>query len=354
MAGAEPTFLDSGWDPDWQLPTWPTAELVSRRLKANPNARAVLLTRPDYFGQAVDLKAIRAVCGDRPLLVDEAHGAHLGLAPSLPRPALSLEADGVVQSTHKLSTALTQASMLHVRGSRLDPVRVRRALRLLQTTSPSYLLLASLDAARAQRETMAPRWSPILEALDRARRTLEHHGIPCLGPTHGPRGDWDPAKLILDLNEKGLSGLDLAQSLHDEHLIQVELATPRYLGLIVTPSHTESHLSRFVQAVLQSLLAGKGTKPNLPSLPPLPQRAMPSREAFLGPSRSIPIERALGEVAAEFVSPYPPGLPALLPGERIDRETLSYLRDLKQLGASFVGPEDPSLGTLQVCAPIHS
>lgn len=354
LAGARPVFLDSGWDPAWQLPAPPEPAAVEAAFVADPGLRALLVTRPDYFGRAVPLAPYAAICRKhgRLLLVDEAHGAHLGLDPRLPASALSQGADAAVQSTHKLLAGLTQASMLHLKGDRLDPVRVRKMLRLLQTTSPSYLLMASLDAARRHREEQgAAAWQEAIALIDEARARLSRHGLACLGPAHGPAGDWDPAKLIVDLAGTGHDGFAVADHLHDHFHVQVELATPRYLGALAGPGNTREELDRLVDGILSALALPKAEATVYPPIPPAPALVLLPRDAHLGPSRAVPFEQAEGEVAAEWICPYPPGVPALVPGERITRQVLEYLDALRALGAAFVGPEAPDLETLQVCAP---
>lgn len=350
LAGARPVFLGTGYDAAWELPQDPTPDALRAAFR-DPAVRAALVTRPDYFGRASDLGALAEVCRaeDRLLLVDEAHGAHLGLDPRLPESALALGADAVVQSTHKLLSAMTQASMLHLGGDRLDPRQVRKLLRLLQTTSPSFVLLASLDAARAQREEEGARlWREVLDMVAAARQQLAAHGLRCLGPAHGPAAAWDPAKLVVDLSGTGHDGYEVAETLH-ERLIQVEIATPRYVGALVTPGNTERDLERLVTGLVAAVARPGGPRAALPLPPAPPELVALPRDAFLGRSRPVPLEAAVGEVAAELVCPYPPGIPALVPGERITREVLEYLNALRGLGASFVGPEDPTLGTIQVC-----
>lgn len=354
LSGARPVFTGSGWDADWQLPVPPDPAALEAAFAADPLVRAVLVTRPDYFGRAVPLAPYAEACGrhDRLLLVDEAHGAHLGLNSRLPASALSQGADATVQSTHKLLSGLTQASMLHLRGDRLDPGRVRKMLRLLQTTSPSYLLMASLDAARRHRETRgAIAWQEAIALIDEARDRLSRHGLACLGPGHGPLGDWDPAKLIVDLRGTGHDGYAVAAHLHDRFHVQVELATPRYLGALAGPGNTREELTRLVDGILSALSLPKAKAARYPQVPPAPELAVLPRDAHLGPSRSVPFAQAVGEIAAEWVCPYPPGVPALIPGERITKQVLEYLDALRALGAEFVGPEAPDLETLQVCAP---
>lgn len=350
LAGARPVFVGPAFDASWQLPDSPGPRDLEAAFR-DPGVRAVLVTRPDYFGRATDLTELAAVCRahDRLLLVDEAHGAHLGVEARLPAGALALGADAVVQSTHKLLSSMTQSSMLHLKGDRLDPRQVRKLLRLLQTTSPSFVLLASLDVARQQHETEGPqRWRETLDMVDGARERLAAHGIRCLGPAHGPDGSWDPAKLVVDLDGTGHDGFAVADALHDARL-QVEIATPRYVGALVSPGNTPRDLERLVTGLVAALSRPGRPQPALPVLPaPLDLVQLP-REATLGRSRSVPLAAAAGEVACELVCPYPPGIPAVVPGERLSSEVLEYLNALRGLGASFVGPEDPTLETIQVC-----
>lgn len=349
LAGGLPCFTGEGWDAEWELPA---------SVGAVPDdVRVVLATRPNYFGWAQDLAPLDRWARERQgiLLVDEAHGAHWGTAEGFPAPALSGGAHGVVQSTHKTAGALTQAAMLHLRGDHLDRARVRRMLRLLQTTSPSFLLLGSLDAARAARSATGRQdWQKARSLASELKQELAGLGLPCLGPDHGPPGSWDPTRVVMDLAACRLEGEEVAQYLHDHHALQVELATPRYVGLIVTPGHDAADLKCVVRGLAG---ARRDLRPNSqarPAVPPAPELAVLPREALLGPSRAVSLDRALGEVSAEFVCPYPPGLPALVPGERVSREVLEYLNALRARGATWVGPDDPALETLQVCTSIPS
>lgn len=351
LAGVRPVFVGAGYDAPWQLPADPTPDSL-RQAFVDPSVRAVLVTRPDYFGRACDLAALAEVCRehDRLLLVDEAHGAHLGLDPRLPAPALALGADAVVQSTHKLLSAMTQASMLHLKGDRLDSKHVRKLLRLLQTTSPSFVLLASLDVARQQYEADGSRlWQETLDMVEEARARLAAHGVRCLGAENGPEASWDPAKLVVDLSATGHDGYAVAEALHQRR-IQVEIATPRYVGALVSPGNTRSDLDRLVDALLEALRVPGEPQPVPPVPPAPPELALLPLDAFFGRSRTVPFRAAEGEISTELVCPYPPGIPALVPGERITAEVLEYLDALRGLGASFVGPEDPSLETIQVCS----
>lgn len=346
LAGAIPEYLlprplgNGLWGP-------PSLEALEAALRQH-RPRAVLLTRPSYPGEVFDLApyAERVHASGAVLIVDEAHGAHLGLHPALPPSALALGADVVVQSTHKMLSALTPGAMLHLKGSRLSASRVHRALNLLQTTSPSYLVLASLDAAR-RREAVAPpeRWEAPLHWAAEARQAIA--ALP--GFQVIPPGD--PLKLVLDVSGLGLDGYAAADGLA-EHGVIIEHATHRHVVAFMGPGTQEAHLHALVEACRALAASGTvSTKPPLdPSMPPLPPRVLSPREAFFAASHPIAWDASLGEVSAELVCPYPPGAPALVPGERITREVVEYVDGLRAIGAQVAGPVDFTLSTIRVLA----
>ncbi len=343
LAGARPVYSslgameDRSWGP-------PDLEDLSAAL-ASQAPRAVLLTRPSYAGSLFDLDvyAERIHAAGVTLLVDEAHGAHVGLHPALPEGALALGADAAVQSTHKMLGALTPGAMLHLKGGRLDQDRVHRALSLLQTTSPSYLVLASLDAAR-RKEALAPpeRWEAPIRWARLARERIA--GLPGLRVM--PPGD--PLKIGIDVTGAGLSGYEAADILAQEGVI-IEHATHRLVVAFMGPGTRPGDLERLAEACLAFARHAPRNEPD-PPMPPIPPMVLLPREAFFAESRPIPWSRALGEVSAELVCPYPPGAPALVPGERITPEVVEYLDDMRALGAQFVGPADPNFETIRIMA----
>lgn len=343
VSGARPIYAPPApqgpglWGP-------PDLDLLSELLERH-RPKAVLLTRPSYEGMLFDLSpyAERVHDAGAALLVDEAHGAHLGLHPDLPEGALSQGADAVVQSTHKMLGALTPGAMLHLKGDRLSPSRVRSALSLLQTTSPSYLVLASLDAAR-RHEAMAPpeRWREPMIWAQAAREALSAMpGLEVLAPG-------DPLKIGLDVSRTGLDGYDAADLLAERGVV-IEHATPRHVVAFMGPGTQEADLRALVEAC-RAIARHAPRKLVEPPMPPLPPMVVPPREAYFAEHREIPWSQALGEVAAEHVSPYPPGAPALVPGERITQEVVEYLDGLRALGAQLAGPADPQLETIRILA----
>lgn len=358
LGGAAPLFVMPGWQPDLALPTAPAPADLDRVLAANPDARAALVTSPTYYGLCADLPGLAAVAHARgvPLLVDEAHGAHLGFDPRLPPGALACGADAAAQSTHKLLAAMTQCSMLHLRGGRLDADRIAVMLQLVQTTSANYLLLASLDVARMQMALDGGRlMGRTVDLAERARTAIDAiPGLSCPGAeivgAHGVSG-LDPTKLTVRVAGLGLDGPAAERILRREHRVQAELSDPGNLLFLVTLGDSADDLDRLVEA-LRRLARDHPGGPCAPASvgppPPLPAQAMTPREAFFARKRSIPLGDAAGRVSGETITFYPPGIPLVWPGETIDGEVVERCRALLASGASVSGPQDRGLRTVQV------
>lgn len=348
LAGARPHYLPPS-EGGSILAGPPSVEAIVRALEVT-RARAVLLARPSYPGGLFDLRpyAERTHAMGALLLVDEAHGAHLGLHPDLPESALAQGADAVVQSTHKMLGALTPGAMLHMKGARLEPDRVARTLGMLQTSSPSYLVLASLDAARREAALTPPeRWVERMRLGREARdRIAAVPGLLALPPG-------DPLKIALDVSGLGLDGYQAADALAERGVI-VEHATENLVVAFLGPGTEAAHLEALVEACRDLPPLGTVGAAGLPSrlppqpFPPLPPMERLPREAFFAESRAVSWESALGGVSAELVCPYPPGSPALVPGERITREVVEYLDRARALGCQITGPSDPTLSMIRI------
>lgn len=307
------------------------------------DAKAALLVHPTYYGMTGDLAAEIALVHDAglPVLVDEAHGTHFAFHPALPPSALSCGADGVVQSTHKTGGSLTQSSMCHLgRQSRLPAPRVAEMLRLVQSTSPSYLLMASLDLARRDLalhgEAM---WDRALGLARRARERLQKEpGIEVCDTD-------DPTKLLINVSGRSLTGFQAAEWLWSQG-VAVESAGLRYILAVVTPGDSEASIEALTGA-LAALPEGPGTPP-VPPEPPWPEVVMPPREAFLGPKEAVPLSQSVGRVSAELAAPYPPGIPVVAPGERLTADVVRYLQEAVSAGHHLQGPADPHLRWIQV------
>ncbi len=337
LSGGRPVFVRPEWDEDHQLAHGIALADIEAALDRDPAIKAVLLNHPTYFGTTGRTREIAEAVHRRglPLLVDAAHGAHFRFHPDLPECAVACGADLVVHSAHKTLPAFTQAALLHHQGSLVDSTRVERALAILQSTSPSYLLMLSLDCARAQMETHG---RALLErTLAHARRLRNTVPFPCLS---APAEYWDPTRLVIDVRPRGWTGYT-AEAWLLERGIRPELATREQLVFILNTAHTEADIARLEEALTALFAAGgKAVLPCDTGLPALPCFRYTPREAFERPCRSIPLLQAVGFVSAQTVSAYPPGIAVLFPGEQVSAEAVAYLQMVLASGGELVGPDD--------------
>lgn len=358
LAGAYPVYVGPEINQQWGMALGVTPQKVEEALKKHPEAKGVLLVNPTYYGVTSDLQSIAQLVHSygKPLLVDEAHGPHLKFHSELPLSALEAGADLCAQGVHKILGGMTQASLLHLQGSRVELNKVQNALRIVQTTSPSYVLMASLDGARRQ---MALEGRGLLEkTIQLAQKAREKintlAGFSCLGAeVIGRIGayqlDW--TKLTVNCEKTGFTGQQIEGLLRKKYRIQPELTDPNHLLFIWTIGDGEEELERLVEALgeisqlrpkqfyLEELIDYWGV---------LPEQVLAPREAFFAEKERISLEDALGRVSGEMVAPYPPGIPVLAPGEKIDSNLLACLLDIKKKGLKVQGPEDSSLESLLV------
>ena len=309
---------------------------------------------------AADVEGCAAVChaAGVPLIVDQAWGPHFGFHPDLPASALRLGADAVLTSTHKIVGSLTQSAMLHVAASgRVDTERVARMVRLTRSTSPSALLMSSLDAARRQ---LAVHGEALLDrtmaAGNKARAVIDTlAGARVIGEEFVGRpgvAGWDPMRIVIDVRGTGCTGYEVAAGLREGFDIHVELATHATMVLILGLGQPPEDLERFSHdlGVVLERVSRPGEAAALVRAPGALENevVVPPREAFLGDAEAVAADDAIGRVSAEAIAGYPPGIPALLPGERITTELVAYLRELKDSGARLHGASDPEFRTVFV------
>ena len=366
LSGAIPIFVNPEYNSDWDIANSITAASAAAALKQHPDAKAVMVVYPTYHGVCGDLRAIAKITHQYniPLLVDEAHGAHFNFHPNLPESALSAGADLTVQSIHKTLGAMTQASMLHVKGSRVDIQKINRALQLVQSTSPSYILLASLDAARQQialhgQELM----TKTLLLAEKARSGISQiPGFSVLEPLNTPGFTaLDKTRLTVKVSDLGFTGFAADEILHSQFGVTAELPMPQHLTFIISLGNTETDIDNLVKAF--TILERKTNKeerrfasspsPPLPPSPPLsiphsPPLSLSPREAFFFPSETVAADKAVDRLSAELICPYPPGIPVLMPGEIITQEALQYLQQVLASGGKITGCSDPRLQTLKI------
>jgi arginine/lysine/ornithine decarboxylase len=319
---------------------------------------AVQVTSPNYYGYLSDVGVLVGLAHthDIPLLVDEAHGAHLPYHPELPRSAVSHGADLVVQSAHKTLGALTQAAWLHLIGKRVPLPMLQYVVAILQSSSPSVLLTGSLDVARRQAVLHGHQLlDRALQLAQQAREAIRQiPGLWCYGEELvGEYGiaAHDPTKLVIRVTDTGLTGKEFAAELWSRFNITVEFADPWQVICSITMADTAPKIDRLVSALRDIAREHHGAAPTdrieLIS-PPLPQLALNPRQATFSPSKAIPLSEAIGKVCAEQVMPYPPGIPLLMPGEVIDAAMVDYLNYLLNQRIKIVGPEDLRLQTVRV------
>ncbi|MEG4807665.1 aminotransferase class I/II-fold pyridoxal phosphate-dependent enzyme [Microcoleus sp. F8-D3] len=393
LSGAIPIFVNPEYNPEWDIANSITPEATAAALEQHPDAKAVMIVYPTYHGVCGNLRAIAQITHQYniPLLVDEAHGAHFNFHPNLPEPALSAGADLTVQSIHKTLGAMTQSSMLHVKGDRIDIQKINKALQLVQSTSPSYLLLASLDAARQQialhgKELM----TQTLQLAEKARsRISQIPGLSVLEPLNTPGfAALDRTRLTVKVSDLGITGFTADDILHSQLGVTAELPMPQHLTFIISLGNTESDIDNLVKAC--TLLEGRRKKeegssatstvqdvtdvtevrkkeegrkkksersspmsdgrlaqsPNLP-LSPSPPLLSP-REAFFSSTETVPADKAVDRPCAELICPYPPGIPVLMPGEIITPAAVDYLQQILAAGGKITGCSDRGLQTLKV------
>jgi len=328
LAQAEAIYLPVTYDPDWLVPLPPQLEQIEQVL-SQTQVEAVVLTNPTYYGTVPELSTIipRVKQHGALVFVDEAHGGHFRFSSELPPTALECGADGVVQSTHKTLGSLTQTSMLHSNNGKWFS-KVVQAKRALQTTSPSFIFYGILDEVRRvlaqEGRTLV---GQALELARECRRQLQEvQGVELL-PS---RLQGDPTKIVLSLRNLGLTGRDVERILRNDYNIQVELSDYYSVLALVTLGDTAESTARLVEAVrdLSERRRHLGALPlkrhtmDVPSLPPV---TLGLRDAFFQEKGLIDLQEAKGRISGGFLTPYPPGVPVIAPGEEFTSDIIDYL-----------------------------
>ena len=360
LSGAVPVYIKPMVDKEYVVPLGVRAEDMVKVIDAAGPVKAVMMVHPTYHGFVSDLPAITQICHSRgiPVLADEAHGAHFAFHGELPVTAMNAGVDVTVQSTHKTLGALTQGSMLHRKGRLISRENIARNLRVLLTTSPSYIVMASLDLARRQ---MAEEGRGLLaDVFEMALWTRERiagiKGIKCAGmdmtASCGIFG-FDLTKILINVSRLGITGYEAAAVLRAEMHIQVEFADPVNILLVMSIGTTWDHCRELVVALEK--LAGKYYPTATAGLArtidlfdlPLPPLALTPREAWYAPASPVRIEAARDLVSAETVAPYPPGTPVICAGERITEEVVELLRYIRDNNIMCQGLADPGKNTIR-------
>jgi arginine/lysine/ornithine decarboxylase len=360
LAGAMPVFIHPEYDENLDIAHSITPEILKTALSQNPDVKAVLTVYPTYYGVCGNLKKIAQITHQYniPLIVDEAHGAHFAFHPDLPTPALAAGADLTIQSIHKTLGAMTQASMLHIQGKRINIDRLNQALQLVQSTSPSYLLLASLDAARQQMATQGKiLMSQTLELATIARNKISQ--IPHLSVLEISPGGTSPGFIALDktrltvnVTNLGFTGF-AAEEILDELGVTPEFASLQNLTFIISLGNNFQDIIQLEKALIHL----SQTTPLTTQYPICKYKndakitnfiSISPREAFFAASETLPLVETVERICTEIVCPYPPGIPVLMPGEVITKSALESLQQIQATGGFITGCANTSLSTLKV------
>ncbi|MFF0459705.1 aminotransferase class I/II-fold pyridoxal phosphate-dependent enzyme [Streptomyces mexicanus] len=360
--GVEPIWVHPKFDVGRHLAHPPEPDDVRRRLQEHPDAKGMLLITPTDWGTCADIGAVAQVCHeyDVPLIVDEAWGAHLPFHSGLPSWGMDADADLVVTSVHKMGGAIEQSSVFHLQGDRIEPAVLKQREDLLGTTSASSLVYAALDGWRRQ---MVEQGHELLDAaIHRAERIRaaagDMPGLRVMGREvvdEGHAADLDPLKIVIDVRELGVSGMQAAEWLRAHCHVDVGGSDTCRISASITHADDDETEKLLVDS-LRSLVEGAEAMERLPEVHlPEPsalelEQALLPRDAFFGPAESVPADRAAGRIAAEMISPYPPGVPVVAPGEVITDEVLDYLRSGVAHGFLIPDAADPTLETLRVVA----
>lgn len=341
LCSLRPVYLRQETLPEFGCPASLEVSQVEAALGEYPDIRLVILTSPSYEGVLSPVADIVALAHGRgiPVFVDEAHGAHLGLGGAFPEGAVSAGADLVVQSFHKTLPSLTQTAVLHRAGTLVSREEVARQLGIFQTSSPSYLLLASLEGCvsllERQGGELLEAWSKRLSCFEERMRELNY--LRLLSGTERGVYAFDPSKIVIGTRGSGLSGIALSQRLREEFQLQLEMAAEPYALAMTGMGDTDEGMERLAKALIHIDASCSGGEEGSPSLAlPLPRVCLSMEEALGFPWKMCPWEEALGKVSAASLWAYPPGIPLLVPGEIISGELLCALLQRRACGGKLI------------------
>lgn len=357
LSGSVPVYMQPEIDESIGVALNVTPETVAKALEENPDAKAVLIINPTYYGVSADIAEIAEIVHgyDIPLIVDEAHGPHLKFNGHLPISAMEAGADMCAQSTHKLIGAMTQGSMLHVKTERIDVKRVKTFMNMMHTTSPSYILMASLDVARMQMaiegDVLLDKTIELANELRRDINTLA--GLYCFGKEvllKEGAFDFDPTKITINCRGLGISGHTLETILADEYRIQVELSDLYNVLAVITIGDSKESITKLMHALteISERFGEVEYIENICTIPSIPPRVLSPRDAFYSKTVSLSLDESIGAISAEMVMAYPPGIPIICQGEIISEEIVQYIKMLKMTGLDVQGTEDLEVNFIRV------
>ena len=355
LCGAVPVYVNPETDARLGIPLGMSLKQLERTIECTPDAKAILVNNPTYYGICSDLRSIVKLAHEHNMLViaDEAHGTHFYFGEGLPVSAMAAGADMAAVSMHKSGGSLTQSSLL-LAGSRINGDHVRQIINLTQTTSASYLLLSSLDISRRNLALRGKEaFARVIELADYAREEINDVGGWYAYGKELVNGDsifdFDRTKLSVYTLDVGLAGIEVYDILRDEYDIQIEFGDLGNILAYLSIGDRKRDVERLVSAMSEiRRLYEKDRTGMMENEYISPVVAVTPQYAFYSPKQSLPLEETAGRICSEFVMCYPPGIPILAPGERVTSKILDYIRYAKEKGCQMTGPEDANIERLNV------
>ncbi|MBP1577213.1 MAG: aminotransferase class I/II-fold pyridoxal phosphate-dependent enzyme [Oscillospiraceae bacterium] len=355
LCGAIPVYVNPEVNRRLGISLGMSREQVKKAIEANPDAVAVLVNNPTYYGICSDMRAIVKMAHDAGMLclADEAHGTHFYFGENMPVSAMGAGADMASVSMHKSGGSLTQSSLLLI-GENVNPGHVRQIINLTQTTSGSYLLMSSLDISRRNLSLRGKQvFRKVVEMAEYAREEINATGGYYAFGKELVNGDsvfdFDPTKLSVHTRDIGLAGIEVYDILRDEYDIQIEFGDIGNILAYLSIGDREQELERLVSALAEIRRRYQRDSSGLLSQEYIdPEVVISPQQAFYAAKKSVPLAASAGFVCSEFVMCYPPGIPILAPGERITQDILDYIAYAKVKGCSMTGPEDPKIEHINI------
>lgn len=360
FSGAIPVFIHPELDKSLGISHGITVSSVRKAIKSHPDAKGILVINPTYFGVAANLEEIVQAAHDYdiPVLVDEAHGVHIHFNDRLPKSAMQAGADMSATSVHKLGGSLTQSSVLNIQGNYVSSLKVQSIISMLTTTSTSYILLSSLDAARRHLATKGESLlDEAIQLASQARNAInEIPGLYCPGKEmldDQAIYDLDPTKLTISIKKLSINGYEVENWLRQHANIEVELSDLYNILCIVTIGEPKQNIQTLVNSLKELskryfLPTEAPIEKNDVHVPNIPILSLTPRDAFYAETELVRLDQSAGRTSAEFIMIYPPGIPIFIPGEIIEVENLNYISENIKAGLPVQGPEDATLTYIRV------
>jgi len=350
----EPIYIQSEIHKYSGIPWGIKPEDYEDKLKNN-SVKVSLITSPNYFGMCENIEEILKIGRkyNQTMLLDEAHGVHFPFNSGLPLTGIKIGYDMIVQSAHKTLPALTQTSFLHIKGNRVDMDKVFDALTYLESSSPSYLFMVSLDVARYQMESEGEKiWNEIIDLSNYLRDEVNKiDGFYCFGKEilNDEVYDLDLTKITINTKKMGLTGFEVEEILNKNYNIEIELSDSYNILIFLTPGITKEEIDKLIITLKDiSIKYKKRPIEEEVIIPEIPKMAVTPKEAYINEKEIIEFKDAKGRISGKVISAYPPGLPIVVPGEEISENILNYIYDLKEKKANLQGFIDAECNYIKV------